>query len=86
MTNDSKLGISFNNKMILPSNFLDVVSRDRILRHLDDSKPMIEIMSLAGKDSESQELGLDWEITSVDDKGFNFKLKYANPLQVSQNE
>ena len=48
MTNDSKLGINFNNKMILPSNFLDVASQDSILRLLDNSKPMIEIMSLAG--------------------------------------
>ena len=35
VTPDSKMGINFNNNMVLPSNFKDVVEKDR-LRYLNE--------------------------------------------------
>ena len=43
--NDGKMGIAFNNKMILPDDFLEIVA-DNKLRYLEDNElPLIEIIS-----------------------------------------
>ena len=31
-------------------------------------------------------LHLDWELTKADETGLDFRLKYKEPLEVSQNE
>ena len=47
---------------------------------------MIQIESLAGEDSDLDDLNLDWEISGADETGLDFKLKYKNPLEVSQKD
>ena len=47
---------------------------------------MIEIQSLAGEGSDTDLIGLDWEMTSANEEGISFKLIYTDPLEVSQNE
>ena len=47
---------------------------------------MIEIQSLAGEDSDSDLLGLDWEMTEASKESISFKLIYTDPLEVSQND
>ena len=41
---------------------------------------MVQIESLAGEDSDLEELNLDWELTQADETGLSFKIKYKNPL------
>jgi len=49
--NDGKMGIAFNNKMILPSNFDEIINTDK-LRQLKKQSllqlPLIEILSEPG--------------------------------------
>ena len=87
VTPDSKMGINFNNNMVLPSNFKDVVEKDR-LRYLNegDEQPLILLESASGLDSDPALLGLVWELVDAVGSGFQFKLKYMNPLEVSQND
>ena len=68
MTPDSKLGLNFNNKMVIPDNFKEVVKKDR-LRYLEDKseQPLIVLESATGADSDPALLGLDWEL--VDSAG-----------------
>ena len=47
---------------------------------------MIEISSIPGADSVVDVLNLDWEINEATEEGIDFKLKYKDPLEVSQNE
>ena len=47
---------------------------------------MIEISSIPGADSVVDVLNLDWEIKEATEEGIDFKLKYKDPLEVSQNE
>ena len=47
---------------------------------------MIEIVTKPGEGSDPEKLGLDWELTSVSDSGFGFKLKFKEPLEISQND
>ena len=47
---------------------------------------MIEIQSLAGEGSDTDLIGLDWEMKSANEEGISFKLIYTDPLEVSQNE
>ena len=83
------MGIAFNNKMILPSDFAEMINTDR-LRQLKDKSllqlPLIEILSEPGEDSISDMLNLDWEITEFSEKGIDFKIIYKDPLEVSQND
>lgn len=83
--NDGKLGIAFNNKMLLPADFMDIVIKSK-LRALEDKDgpALIEILSEPGE--ESSQLDLDWEIIEFSEKGLDFKLVYKNPLEVSQND
>ena len=62
VANNGKIGMAFNNPMLLPDNFLDLVKESR-LRQLDgDGLAIIEIQSVAGEDSSADLLGLDWDI------------------------
>ena len=47
---------------------------------------MVEILSVAGSDSDVDKLNLEWNITEFSEKGIDFKLVYVDPLEVSQNE
>ena len=87
MRNDGKLGIAFNNKMLLPDDFLEIIAENK-RRYLEGSEqsPLIEIQSVAGEDSNVDQLGLDWKVTEVNEHGMDFKLAYADPLEVSQND
>ena len=79
ITNSSKMRINFNNNMVLPPNFKEIISENR--RNLQvDEEPMVQIESLAGEDSDLEELNLDWELTQADETGLSFKIKYKNPL------
>ena len=42
--------------------------------------------SASGLDSDPALLGLVWELVDAVGSGFQFKLKYMNPLEVSQND
>ena len=85
ITNNSKMRINFNNNMVLPSDFKEIVANNR--RNLQaNEQPMIQIESLAGDDSDLDNLNLDWEISGADESGLDFKLKYKDPLEVSQND
>ena len=65
--------------MVLPPNFKEIISENR--RNLQvDEEPMVQIESLAGEDSDLDELNLDWELTQADETGLGFKIKYKNPL------
>ena len=46
MRNDGKMGIAFNNRMIMPDDFLDIVNASK-LRHLEDNDvpAMIKVIS-----------------------------------------
>ena len=61
--NDGKMGIAFNNRMILPDDFLELVETSK-LRALEETSttPLIEIISEPGEDSNLDSLGIDWEI------------------------
>ena len=51
ISNDSKMGMNFNNKMILPDDFKGMLAKSR--RNLEEgNKPLIEIRSEAGGDSD----------------------------------
>ena len=52
----------------------------------DLAKPLIEISSIPGIETVVDVLNLDWEINEVNEDGIDFKLKYKDPLEVSQNE
>ena len=52
----------------------------------DLAKPLIEISSIPGIETVVDVLNLDWEIKEVNEDGIDFKLKYKDPLEVSQNE
>ena len=52
----------------------------------DLAKPLIEISSIPGIETIVDVLNLDWEINEVNEDGIDFKLKYKDPLEVSQNE
>lgn len=85
---DGKVGIAFNNRMLLPDDFLSIVQQSR-LRALEDEDappPLIEIISKPGEDSDLDKLGLNWEITGFTEKSLDIKLVYVNPLEVSQND
>ena len=73
--------------MEVPDDFKDTVEKDR-LRNLEDrqDEPLIILKSAAGGDSDPEKLGLDWELVDSGGEGFNFKLIYTNPLEVSQND
>ena len=77
--------MAFNNPMLLPDNFLDLVKESRLRQLNGDGKAMIEILSVAGEDSSADMLGLDWEILSFSPLGLDFKLFYTDPLEISQN-
>lgn len=47
---------------------------------------MIEVETEAGEGSDLERLGLDWELSDVTDSGFGFKLRFKDPLYVSQND
>ena len=78
------MGIAFNNRMILPSDFLDILQESR-LRALEDeeSLPLIEIISEPGEESIADKLGLDWIVTAFNEKSIEFQIIYENPLEVS---
>ena len=52
----------------------------------EEYQPIIVLESAAGGDSDPEKLGLDWELVESGEEGFNFKLIYKNPLEVSQND
>lgn len=84
--NDGKMDITFNNKMILPPNFDEIVKQDRLrlLTETDsDRPPLIEILSKPGEDSDAGNLDLDWEIITVTETSIDFKIIYKDPLEVS---
>ena len=91
MRNDGKMSMAFNNPMLLPDDFLDVVTKSR-LRSLenDDSGsnlPIIEILSVAGIDDDQvAKLGLDWVMKGFSAAGLEFEVFYSNPLEVSQGD
>ena len=68
--NDGKIGIVFNNRMLLPDDFLDVVQASRLRALEDEDAPasLIEILSVAGEDSNADMLGLNWEVTGFEEK------------------
>ena len=79
------MGINFNNNMVLPANFIEMVASNK--RNLQENEqPLIKIESEAGSESNAAFLNLDWELTKADETGLDFKLKYKEPLEVSQNE
>ena len=87
VSNDSKMDLNFNNKMLLPENFKEKVKQNRLLSSTDqDSKPLIEIQSIAGEGSDSDLIGLDWTLSEAGEEALSFKLIYTDPLEVSQNE
>ena len=78
ITNSSKMRINFNNNMVLPPNFKEVISENS--RNLQvNEEPMVQIESLAGEDSDLDELNLDWELSQADETGLSFKIKYKDP-------
>ena len=81
--NDGSLGIAFNNNMRLPDDFMDRVTASKLRSLQSDEPAVIDIQSVAGSDSNDSELKLDWEITDFSESGLDFKLIYANPLEVS---
>ena len=83
---NSKMNIKFNNRVIMPSNFMQVFEQDKLRRLEDDQQPLIEVETEAGEGSDLEKLGLDWELSDVNDSGFGFKLKWKDPLYVSQND
>lgn len=49
-------------------------------------EPLIEILSVAGSDSEQELIKLlDWNITAFSSKEIIFKVFYENPIEISQN-
>ena len=79
------MGIAFNNRMLLPSDFIDILQENR-LRALEDKDaflPMIEIISEPGEESNADKLGLNWVVTAFTEKSIEFKIIYENPLEVS---
>ena len=81
--NDGKMGIAFNNRMVLPDDFLEIVSASK-RRDLTDDLPLIEILSEPGSESNPDLMNLDWEINGFTDSSLDFKLIYKNPLEISQ--
>ena len=78
ITNSSKMRINFNNNMVLPPNFKEIISENS--RNLQvNEEPMVQIESLAGEDSDLDELNLDWELSQADETGLSFKIKYKDP-------
>ena len=41
---------------------------------------------MPGYDSNPDSLEVDWEIVNADGGGLEFKLKYKNPIEISQND
>ena len=69
----------------MPNNFAEVVSHQR-LRRLEsstDEKPLIEIESIFGADSDPELTGFNWNLTTAGSKNLEFKLKYSYPLEIS---
>ena len=82
--NDGKMGIAFNNRMVLPDDFLEIVAASKRRDLNDDNLPLIEILSEPGVDSNPNLMNLDWEINGFTDSSLDFKLIYKNPLEISQ--
>ena len=72
--------------MRLPDDFLDIVTASKLRSLQSDQPAVIEIQSIAGADSDASKLKLDWEITGFSESGLDFKLVFADPLDVSQND
>lgn len=83
---DGNLGIAFNNKMLLPDDFMEKVKSSRLRSLKGDGPALIEILSIAGSESPADLVGLDWEITKFTELALDFKLFYTNPLEISQND
>ena len=80
--------ISFNNRMIMPTNFKEVLFQDK-KRKLSGvgAEPLLDLKSEPGEESDPEKLQLtDWVLTEVSDYGFSFKLYYREPIEISQNE
>ena len=72
--------------MRLPDDFLDKVNASKLRSLQSDEPAVIEIQPVAGSDSDASQLELDWEITDFSESGLDFKLVFADPLAVSQND
>ena len=63
--------------MVLPDSFKEIIQQNKLIRKLsDEEKPLIDIESIPGYDSNPDALNLDWQIERADETGLEFKLKY----------
>ena len=71
--------------MLMPSDFKEIITENR--RNLQrGEQAIISIESEPGEDSNQDLLGLEWELKAADETGVEFKLKFNQPLEVSQND
>ena len=85
---NARMHISFNNRMIMPINFKEVLDKDRTRRLSgDNARPLLELSSEPGIGSDPDLLKLTgWELTEVTDTGFGIRFYYKEPIEISQNE
>ena len=84
---NGEVTIYYNNPIEFPDNFVQEVHRRKNSRILADdtgAKPLIEILSIAGPDSNQDLVGLlDWNITGISAQEIVFKVFYEHPLEIS---
>ena len=67
--------------MILPDDFIDLVRSNKL--RLLKQKEVIDIQLISSVDSGEEKLNFDWKVTGFDESGFDIKLMFDNPLEVS---
>lgn len=84
---NGELTIYYNHPIVFPIDFAQQINSRKSSRTLADNtvvEPLVEILSIAGPDSNPDLIGLlDWNIIGLSKQEIVFKVLYEHPIEIS---